>query len=779
MFSQRPPDSILVRIEHQGGFERGVASVLQKSYRNYDDSVLRGELNSIPRGEVENLEESSFIEISISASAGHISAHEARHLYRLSCNVLSQRNDHGKALSLWQILFGVLLKKLLLLHMTRDLCGHNVLVANSTKSTDIFRNKRKVEPTRSTRRQKQSKSTSVSADTSMSSTTPIQGLYAQLAASAVKQKGIDRKIAANLTILSQSVSLGDKSSAVAFSKQVGARKLEVILKNKYQKHLSLAMAKLRDIAKEFAAERSCVKFLKFYGCSRFIVAIEKQLITKKKRYFIKLHKIIEELKYKDCHDAVVHIQRVGRGKLARNRVRHIRRTNAAIILQRVHRGGLGRARAAARAHHLRLKAAVRVVENAYRKHVWRRARKQMLLMLARNRAAAVIQKAHRAFLARRVLKRIRRSRLERNSALRIETQWRRYRSSVYVDDLMRRRRYQQCALGIQRVARGMLGRLRAADWREAVSAALCLQCAWRCYKARCIVDERRRQVAAGIIQRVGRGMMGRRRFNRIAAEQLRAKVQILRLVKGYLTRKVWKPRLKEFTEKRSRASKALARQLTSLKFGREARLESRKLRHSLLVLQLCAKRFLLAKRTLLREKRRRNKAARSIQRYARGMIDRRLVVQLRAKREFEEALKARNKVPIYFRMKEKYLYEQFIFHKAKVLAIQCFFRSMKARRVVTLKRRNRAAAKIQYQYRRHLQVREAKALLWRKRQQNKDRIKCSIIIQSLIRGFLGRRRANKFRSVKIVKWFITELRSKGIAARAFDSFRSVNKHKHI
>lgn len=425
-----------------------------------------------------------------------------------------------------------------------------------------------------------------------------------------------------------------------------------------------------------------------------------------------------------------------------------------------------------RKKYLKLCAAVRTVEKAYQKYIWVRAGKHMRTMLKRNHAAKKIQRGQRAHIATKRILHIRHQRLQRRKAIKIQAQWRRYLASVRVDGIRRKRLWLQSAISIQRVTRGMLGRLYVNDVRETLAAVLTIQCAWRSCIARTAVNIRRRNYRATLIQKLVRGRIGRRRFRIIFNAQRNALREIARGVRGYRDRRKYKPLIAAHTAKRSAAASVLAHQLDALNRGRAARIEYKMNLARVIKIQMFIRRFLFSRRAIIRLRIKCNAAARLIQRVARGYNDRRQVAELKAhKLEHEKRKQAASKVPMYYRLYEQYLRDQFLMHRPMVLRLQCFFRTSIAKMKVTRLKRIRAAKRIQCQIRRHFQTKEAKKVLEQKRLDHLNRAHCSVFIQKVIRGFLGRRRYARFRNSYLIKWFLIQLRSKGLASRVFDSFR--------
>jgi hypothetical protein len=816
MFAKKQVDPRLANIEHAGRLDPGLAALLQKSLVNYDDSLLRGELGGAAEEVARaGLSQGVFEEVALSASAGYVTRGEAGVMFR----VASDRNAYAVAVAahlrdraaasadaasadaasadaasadtddaaaddisprppppsmdrqLCDALFRALLKKLLVLHLTRDVCSHRLLVAGSSKSLDFYRTRSISEPKKNGSSSKKRSARLGATQNPLRSATPVSALYRQLADSNKTQQKLDKQIAGNLTLLSQTISLGDRTSAVAFSKQVGTRKVEVLLHKKLSKYYSLFFGKWKNTYKSMNAEIFSIKFLKLFGATKIWEYTAKQMFLKKLRYIKKWYTVSLSMQQGDVAASVETIQRVVRGWLGRIRVRNIRQTRAATAIQKKHRGHLGRMRMQDRRRHLQLVAAVAVVERAYQKHIWIRAGNMMRVMLHRDKACRKIQRAAKIHKAVVIVRTKRRARLMKTSVTKIQGQWRKYLATVRVDDVRRKRMTLDSAKLLQRVVRGLLGRIYARDTREVKLAVSVMQGAWRCSLARARVQVRRRIYRATKIQSAIRARWGRKRFRILYNARHDALAQIARGVRGYRDRRRVKPLLAAYTAKRSIASGVLARQIAAVKAGQLARRRVKHMLSCLLMIQMMVRRFLFYRRASLRERSRRNVAAKIIQRLARGYNGRRLVVVLRAQKEIDDVRKGRNKVPLYYRVYEQYLRDQFMLHRPMVLRLQCFFRVRKAVRKTTKLRHTRAVKKIQYVFRRHMQTKDAREVLRQKRLLRIYRNECATHVNKVIRGFLGRCYVKKIHSTHAIKWFILQLRSKGLASRVFDQFR--------
>ncbi len=153
--------------------------------------------------------------------------------------------------------------------------------------------------------------------------------------------------------------------------------------------------------------------------------------------------------------AAVELQRVARGFLGRRRARGRRRDLAALGVQRVARGRAGRRRGERRARAMRERRAVQTIEQKYREFVWQRDAVKLLRLRKRERAATRVQAAWRgAVYGRRPARRLRRRRREEASAVMLQRLWRGVVARGRADLLMEAKLRNEAAVRIQATARG-------------------------------------------------------------------------------------------------------------------------------------------------------------------------------------------------------------------------------------------------------------------------------------------------------------------------------------
>jgi hypothetical protein len=149
------------------------------------------------------------------------------------------------------------------------------------------------------------------------------------------------------------------------------------------------------------------------------------------------------------------IQGAYRAHIARKFVKNIRRYKAAILIQRIFRGWLGRCEFNRRTRH---QYAAQILQKNYRGYVRRKWYYLVRLQIA---AAANIQRIFRAHQAKIRVKKIRRQRFLAASL--IQALYRRFSARKAA---WRRRQFINCSVVIQRMFRGHLGRMKALTERD-------------------------------------------------------------------------------------------------------------------------------------------------------------------------------------------------------------------------------------------------------------------------------------------------------------------------
>eukprot|EP00903_Cladosiphon_okamuranus_P017045 g15710.t1 len=227
--------------------------------------------------------------------------------------------------------------------------------------------------------------------------------------------------------------------------------------------------------------------------------------------------------------AAVELQRVVRGFLGRRRAEKKQHDCAALAVQRVARGHAGRLRGARRARMMKEWRAVRTIEQKYREFVWQRDAVKLLALKKKDRAATKVQAAWRAMVyGRRPVRRLRELRKEEVSALMLQRLWRGVVARGRADVLMEEKRRRGAAVRIQAVARGhgtrnVYGPILL---RERSASTMCRF--WRCARARQVTQGKRRSKAlAARVNPLVRGFLARRATKKMFEELHRRNRAIL------------------------------------------------------------------------------------------------------------------------------------------------------------------------------------------------------------------------------------------------------------
>jgi len=386
---------------------------------------------------------------------------------------------------------------------------------------------------------------------------------------------------------------------------------------------------------------------------------------------------------------------------------------AAVQIQRVLRGHLGRLRARGRALQRQERAD-------------RRRRRAADRAQRRAAAAGLLQRVVRGLLGRREVRGLRRLRLREVRG--------------------------RAAVCIQRVLRGRWGRARASA-RSRLRAAARIQLWVRGLRARKELARRRtlraiREAAAARIQRSVRGLRARRRVAllRIALTRIGPRA------KGCAVRMRWGPLLRAHCERRLAAALVLQRFLPALSEGRAARRRVKGLRRA--------------------------RAAVCIQRCVRGRQTRRRLwgsggsqnMEEGSARAFEEATQTFSKHPgpaldppepsgRYCDLRARYLLTLETRFHSQILVLQCFARTVLARHRLHQRRRERCASILQRLVRRFLCAVRARKELARRRSLCERRTRAALTLQRMGRGLLVRTGWRRRFRAAVMTWFLRKLGS--------------------
>jgi hypothetical protein len=761
-----------------GHMRMGTASMVQTFLEEYSDAGLTVELSRVPPSLKKNMTTDVFSDLVVHASSQYLSGMEGNQLY-----ALSKGGKKGR----WERLCRRFQKKLFRVHLSRELVLKAKMFDSVVQPEGLL-----LPPSRRTSRMERSsgpESMSMQSPSRKSSTTStslsmdggnanaVTKLQKQLKRATAKQQGHKDSIISNLSSLSKSVPLSadTHSSAWNFSKRMGARKVETILRNKVTNMLVLAMDRWCKLVELVKMEDACATVCQNIATVRMTRYLDEIFASKLKRGFRKLAGKVQSNKDMEFHSAIVEMQRVARGLLGRRRAINLIRTNAITHVQRLGRGKLSKMRVVNIKRERDLRAAVKTVEKAWKAQIWMRTLKKLRQVAMRHRAATRIAAGYRGFCGRVGLRKKWKKFYRRKGAIKMQALVRRYQACVYFDWYKKNKRLIDAVTVIQCAGRCMNSRNYVQEVREQnlyagkISRFLLVRLA--IYK----VTHWRRYVNARKIQRLRRGNKARKRCFKLKNAKSMAGSIVQKVVYSFRTRQIWGPVLKDHLFKRANAANVIKIQLMkAVIMGRKARRRWHEILEAMKPIYKLARRFL---KVLHDESARIAQfawASTTIQRHWRGIWGRERAVARRIVWEHEEAL--RKRPPAYYRIKEDYFKEQNLFHKPYVIKIQCSQRCMVAWRRVDFMRRTKQAKIIQARARKWLEIKEAMRELRRRKEWWRKRNAGALYIQRVARGRQGRYEARKHHHAEICKWFINEVKSQGMVGKALQLFRVRKKN---
>lgn len=461
--------------------------------------------------------------------------------------------------------------------------------------------------------------------------------------------------------------------------------------------------------------------------------------------------------------AAVEMQRILRGGLGRSRVRKLRREVAAITIARILRGHLGRKKTRLHRFNAKGKWAVRVVEDLWAVHKWRRAMKKRKEFEKQIKAVCEIQRVYRGYRGRTSFRALLYTRTMSVYSVVIQCAFRSYLAKVRMDALAAVRRKGLLVTSFQALVRGHLGRLNVKKFHIHLARARTIQKAYRKHVSWERFKHVKRWSAAINIQRIGRGWRSRRRVRRLKNARNQASGIIWRNVYGFHVYKQWGPILRAYVTRRRVAATALQRKFMALYYGRKVRKRLAEMQYAALVLGKAMRCCLRRKIEVAAWVEVRTTASVKIQSSVRVLL---------SKKRVERILKARGWiVPLYYRLREMYYNKLNRLYFKEIVRMQCLFRVVRARLVMKMKVRNRAASDIQYFWWDYLMMKGAKEELRQLRVQHLRRIAAAKEIQRVGRGYMGRYEARKHYLAETVKWFLIEISACGRVGQIMQKFR--------
>lgn len=606
----------------------------------------------------------------------------------------------------------------------------------------------------------------------LSSPTKYQSLRDDFEQSQSRQLKISDRMVQNISRVYKSVQVDPERypSATEFARRIVVRKLQDIMVGTVRRLLRRGFEHWADTCELSKLQHDVKTCLKSFSCYKLHYALEKSLDNKQYRILSIWKQRMEWYRDTEQTAAAGELQRHWRGSLARKRLVRVEKSLAVVYIQKVVRGVQGRAFMVRHRRHRKRERAARRVESAYMKYRWRKIRKNIQVLKRQKQAVADIQRCYRGLRGRSKVRAVRRRKAEQHAALKFQGLWRRFVATLAVERRRRFRRRTKASVTVQRRLRGLLTRRHTTVQLKLYRAARVIQCMARSRLAR---DERYRRIvtkASVTIQRVWRGGVGRvdaaekRRLYLIWFKERQAAIRVMSpLLLGHSARNTWIPRIKERTEKISKATAVLQCAVRVFIAVRRV-MYLRKLRDDE---ELRRK---LAEEAAIEQARREVHAAFFMQRVARGFMGRRRAVKRRIELEHLEMLRG-NRLPAYFRIKEDYFKSQNMLHRPYVIKIQCALRASVARHVTKGRRRKRAVRHIEKFWRSMLQIKEAKRELARRREIWRKKNFAATQIERVVRGFMGRYEFKKHEKAMIIRWFAEEVHSLGLIGRALQNFR--------
>ena len=770
-------DIILRHIEEAAGLEMQCATTIQQALNEYSDRSLRRELDSFPASDFPDFDATLFSRVALAASNSRVTALDAAILFQRGQEVFDSMAG-ADVTHKWEVLKGILRKKMQVLFLAGALQNST---STSAETLSLLTNRQhlpapnRTSPTKGTHQFFKSTNMALRGPLPDRFRDPKQSvalLFAKFRKSVSKQGELSNRIVSNLSEISQSIPLGSTSehkSAIAFAKRMSVRKMANVLQKVARQAMTECWRRWNIIVKAFKAEESAISCMHYFGAYKLLQVLQKCLSSKMARAVRKVKLHVLALQEMERLAAFIECQRLFRGSLYRIRRWYFRRKIAAIHIQCIARCKRARRRVRHRRQECFFIGHVRRIEKAYMQYRLRVIGKSMQKFKRQKNKACMMQRVYRGHAGRVRVQKIRLQCKQTHGAILMQTLMRRFTATRRVAKLFFKMRQMQAAVKMESVVRGMLGRINAANVKRRYVAARTIQSCWRCHKARKVCIGRLQWLCAIKIQRVARGRIGRVRFHYFDAiranlrHRRKGALHILtgRLL-GFMIRIIWGPKVHKHVQRRRHARIMIQKTIR----GFIARQRVYKLR----TLQAAiARRLAKEKADEQARMKRFNVAAMPIQCIFRGWHGRRKAQACREKLERFKILEA--KIPIYYRLRDDYYRAQNLHHRPFILRIQCFVRCCFAIRRMHVRRRQRAASRIQKKARARKAIRVAKKELTRRRDERRRLDRAATKMQKIVRGFMGRYEFKKNEKAEIAKWFLSEVKSLGLIGKALQNFR--------
>lgn len=357
--------------------------------------------------------------------------------------------------------------------------------------------------------------------------------------------------------------------AQMFCQKWGLEKMQNVMQRIHHSFLIAALNKWRDFTEFMANKERAEAYLKYKG-SRTLVNM---FVNWKKKKCMTAWNSWMELVYfarhKEQTAASTNIQRIARGFIARAFVTMLRQLRAVVKIQQIVRGKLARLRVERIIENNRRNAAASYIQNRYRGFAGRKLLKVLLQARRDHLASIQIQRIGRGYLGRRRFERIEKAHHENTAAIEVQRVYRGHRDRKVVAVMHHQRARRRGATSMQKVFRGHVGRkaarvvrnrwygaIRVQAWvrgvrgrRKAMARrkhlrSIAIQCCWRQALARMKVRAIRQHNAAVRIQLCWRGRAARRvYYSMLKAKRdhdilcRKSAIDIQRVARGYIARR--------------------------------------------------------------------------------------------------------------------------------------------------------------------------------------------------------------------------------------------------
>jgi hypothetical protein len=282
-----------------------------------------------------------------------------------------------------------------------------------------------------------------------------------------------------------------------------------------------------------------------------------------------------------------------------------------------------------------------------------------------------------------------------------------------------------------------------------------MQCAHRSYVARKELLRLRRKSAATKLQSIVRMRISARKVDALRQAlkvfqhmQVEALAKIRWVVKGYLVRAFYTPLIAQSKVRRAKAAAIITKHAACYKYKLEARVVFQQ--------RLEERRAELEELARLK---RLNDAATHINRIVRGFNARIATEKMQREAAMELAKRNSDKTPMYYKLKASYFRDQNLFHRPKVVILQCFVRSFIACRIARERYMHAKSDFIKKWYKERKAIWDAQDELDRLRDERDRRLQAAIDIQRMWRGHLAIDLVIHMRAAKIVIWLCHRLRT--------------------